>query len=218
MLAAACSASPPPVTWLPPEPEAPTRKVAPPPDTPKRPVTDEYHGVSVTDEYRWLEDSADPEVQSWVRTQDQYAHNFLDRLPGREFIRSRVKAVFAAEHPRYQWLEAAPNRWFVKVHRPPAQQPVVIALAPGADPSSGTVVVDPNRLDHTGGTAIDWFVPSHGGKLFAVSMSENGSEDGAVHVFDVATGKQVGEVVPRVQYPTGGGSLAWRADDKRRGA
>jgi prolyl oligopeptidase len=39
-----------------------------------------------------------------------------------------------------------------------------------------------------------------------------GSEDGSLHIFDVATGKETGEVIPRVQYPTGGGSLAWAAD------
>jgi prolyl oligopeptidase len=35
-----------------------------------------------------------------------------------------------------------------------------------------------------------------------------------LHIFDVATGKEIGEVIPRVQYPTGGGSLAWAADGK----
>jgi len=34
-----------------------------PPNTPKRPVTDQYHGVTVTDEYRWLENWNDPEVK-----------------------------------------------------------------------------------------------------------------------------------------------------------
>jgi prolyl oligopeptidase len=35
------------------------------PATPKRPVTDTYHGVKVTDDYRWLEKDADPEVKAW---------------------------------------------------------------------------------------------------------------------------------------------------------
>ena len=75
-------------------------------------------------------------------------------------------------------------------------------------------MVDPNTLNPKGTTAIDWYVPSPDGTLLAVSMSENGSEDGSVHVFEVATGQQLYEVLPRVQYPTGGGSLAWRADGK----
>ena len=35
------------------------------PDTPKHPVTDEYHGVKVTDDYRWLENWDDPQVKQW---------------------------------------------------------------------------------------------------------------------------------------------------------
>jgi prolyl oligopeptidase len=45
-----------------------------------------------------------------------------------------------------------------------------------------------------------------------VSLSDDGSEDGALHLFDVMSGKETGTPIPRVQYPTGGGSVAWRAD------
>ena len=44
--------------------------------------------------------------------------------------------------------------------------------------------------------------------MLAVSLSRNGSEHGTVHVFDVASGRDTGEAVPRAQYPTAGGSLA----------
>jgi len=68
------------------------------------------------------------------------------------------------------------------------------------------------RVESEGTTAIDWFVPSPDGKRVAVSLSDNGSEDGSLHVFDVASRREIGEVIPRVQYPTAGGSVAWRAD------
>src|SRR5262249_28303146 len=40
------------------------------------------------------------------------------------------------------------------------------------------------------------------------------SEDGTLHIFDVATGKEIDTPIARVQYPTAGGSLAWAADGK----
>jgi len=55
-------------------------------------------------------------------------------------------------------------------------------------------------------------VPSLDGRFVAVSLSEQGSEEGRLHVVDVATGKELGDVIPRVNYPTAGGSVAWNAD------
>jgi hypothetical protein len=40
------------------------------PATPKRPVTDEYQGVKVTDDYRWLENWDDPQVKQWSAAQN----------------------------------------------------------------------------------------------------------------------------------------------------
>src|SRR5262249_58523583 len=77
------------------------------------------------------------------------------------------------------------------------------------DPGAEKVVVDPNVIDPSGHTAIDFYVPSLDGSKVAVSLSENGSESGTVHVYDGATGKELGDVVPRVNGGTAGGSLAW---------
>jgi prolyl oligopeptidase len=41
-----------------------------PPSTPKRQVEDVYHGVTVIDDYRWLENFADPEVKQWVAAEN----------------------------------------------------------------------------------------------------------------------------------------------------
>ena len=46
----------------------------------------------------------------------------------------------------------------------------------------------------------------------AISLSLHGSEDGSVHVFDVASAKELGDVVPRVNFATAGGSVAWNPD------
>jgi len=54
--------------------------------------------------------------------------------------------------------------------------------------------------------------PSPDGKLVAISLSENGSEQGTLHFFEADTGKKLADEIPRVQYPTGGGSAAWTAD------
>ena len=182
------------------------------PRTPARPVVDHYHGVAVTDPYRWLEDGESPAVQAWSAAQNQRTRGYLDGLAIRPALHARLMAAASKTSPSYHNLSVAGGRLFTLTVQPPRQQPMVAVMPLDADPSRARTIVDPNTLDPSGQTAIDWFVPSPDGGKVAVSLSRNGSEDGTVHVFDVATGKQTGEAVPRAQYPTAGGSLAWRAD------
>lgn len=56
---------------------------AQPPVAPKKPVTDVYHGVQVTDDYRWLENYSDPAVRAWSDAENKYARKNLDSLPMR---------------------------------------------------------------------------------------------------------------------------------------
>ncbi len=184
------------------------------PAAPRQPVTETYHGVPVQDPYRWLEDWADPRVQHWSAAQDRRARAYLDALPYRQAIYDRLYRQISATSASFYALRAAGGRIFALYNQPPKNQPMISVLGGNADPAGARVVVDPNTLNPKGTTAIDWFVPSPDGSLLAVSMSENGSEDGSVHIFAVDSGKQVYEVLPRVQYPTGGGSLAWRADSR----
>ena len=182
------------------------------PATAVQPVTDRYHGVAVLDPYRWLEDGSSPRVVAWSAAQNSRTRAYLDRLPIRAMLHDRIMAAASHTSPSYHSLTMAGGRLFTLTVRPPKQQPMVTVMPAAADPSQARAVVDPNTLDATGQTAIDWFVPSPDGRQVAVSLSRNGSEDGTVHVFDVATGRETGEAVPRAQYPTAGGSLAWRAD------
>lgn len=180
--------------------------------TAKKPVTDTYQGVSVTDDYRWLEDYKDPEVRQWSEAQNQRTRAFLDKLPGREQIQKRLKDLNGGRSARYFGLIYRAGTLFALKFQPPKEQPFIVALKSADDPSTERVVLDPTVLNPKGTTAIDFFVPSLDGKLVAVSLSEGGSEDGTAHVYEVATGKELSDVVPRVNYPTAGGDVAWNAD------
>jgi prolyl oligopeptidase len=177
-------------------------------------VTDIYHGVQVPDPYRWLEDSSSQKVREWSAAQDEQTRHYLDALPQRGPIYLQLFNQISRTSSSYYALQVAGRSIFALYNQPPKQQPMIAVLTNAADPALARIIVDPNTINPKGTTAIDWFVPSHDGKLVAVSLSDDGSEDGALHLFDVDSGKEVAEPIPRVQYPTGGGSVAWRADNK----
>src|SRR5215467_166602 len=47
--------------------------MTPPPQSAVEPVTEIFHGVSVTDPYRWLEDQNSPRTRAWLEEQTDYA-------------------------------------------------------------------------------------------------------------------------------------------------
>ena len=183
------------------------------PMTPKHPVTNTYFGTTVVDDYQWLENFDDPAVQAWNAAENKLSRAYLDKLPARETGAAKLKQLYSATSPNYSGLMDRPGIIFALKFKPPAQQPWLITLKSLDDLSSEHVVFDPNKLNAKGTTAMDFIVPSHDGKKIAVSLSENGSEDGTLFFYDVETGAPLPDKIPRVQYPTGGGSVAWNADD-----
>jgi prolyl oligopeptidase len=179
------------------------------PQTAQRPVTDTYYGIKVVDPYRWLEDWNKPEVQTWTATQTRYTRAQLDARPFADAVRDRVKALGSSPQPRWTGLTYRPGVLFAIKYQPPLNQPLIVSMGTAADPSSERVIVDPNRLDSSGTTTIDYYEPSLDGRLIAVSLSKGGTEDGTVHVFEVATGKELADRVPRANGGTAGGGVAW---------
>jgi prolyl oligopeptidase len=184
-----------------------------PPETPKHPVRDEYHGVQVTDDYRWLENWSDPAVKQWSAAENARTREYLDHLPARAAIRERLKQLITGRSASYYALQFRAGMLFAMRYQPPQQQPVIVVMGSADDPASAKVVFDPNAASAKGSLAVDFFVPSFGGKYVAAALSENGSEDASAHIFEVATGKELSDVVPRVNFATAAGSIAWKADN-----
>jgi prolyl oligopeptidase len=182
------------------------------PATDKKPVTDVFDGATVKDDYRWLEQLNDPKVKAWTEKQNERSQKFLNALPGRTQLGAQIKKLITATPPTLAFPEVVANKIFGIKFDPVKQQPFVVVINSPDDPSSEKAICDPNTLDPSGKTSIDWFVPSPDGKTVAVSLSKNGTEDGDLCFFEVETGKQLPDVIKHVQFPTGGGSAAWTKD------
>src|SRR3954463_7958687 len=60
------------------------------PPTRSEAVSDQVHGVTVPDPYRWLEDSNSGDVREWTERQNELTRKILDSVPGRDKLRSRL--------------------------------------------------------------------------------------------------------------------------------
>jgi len=191
---------------------SPVARIPPPPLFPKGNTSDMLQGVRVADPYRALENAADPKVQAWSKAQNARTRAYLDAIPGRAAVAAKVARFLKDTSPILYHLQARGPSVFSLYMDFSRQQSSLVALNAGADPSSRRALLDPNVLDPTGHTAIDWFVASPDGGKVAVSLSSNGSEIGTLHIIDASSGKENEPPIDRVQYPTAGGAVAWTGD------
>ena len=183
-----------------------------PPATPKKPVTDTYNAVTVTDDYRWLENFDDPAVKQWADAQNAAARSFLQALPDRDALSRELRQVFQPAKARYFPIEQRGGKIFAMKSDRQHQHQIVVTLASLDDLASERTVLDPDAIDTQHLTEIDFAVPSVDGRYLAASLSTGGSESGDVHVYETATGKPLPDAIPRVNYATAGGGLVWNTD------
>lgn len=184
----------------------------PAPPTMKQPVVDVYHGVKVTDDYRWLENGQSPAVKQWVAAQNAYTHGYLEPLPQRAALVQYLLKVRQETHASYRSFEYTAGRLFALKHDPQRSSPLLVTFDSPENKASERVIVDLNTFLAGHPSQVDWYLPSPDGKLVGLALSTGGSEDSALYAVNIATGKQVGEAVPRVNFATGGGSMEWKLD------
>ena len=180
-----------------------------PPVAPVRPVTDTYYGTPVTDNYRYMENLKDPEVQSWMKAQDDYTRRTIAAIPDRNALVKRVEALMGGDSRRTDFTRRG-HRLFYQTAAA-GENLFKLAYRDGVD-GEEHLLVDPAKLstDASHHFALDWYAPSWDGRYVAYGISEGGSEKSVLHVVDVQTGRSLSEAIDR----TSDCIVSWRSDNR----
>ncbi|MDG0024200.1 prolyl oligopeptidase family serine peptidase [Trinickia sp. Y13] len=180
-----------------------------PPVAPVRPVTDTYFGTPFVDNYRYMENLKDPEVQSWMKAQDDYTRRVLAAIPGRDALAARIETLMGGDLRRTDFTRRG-HRLFYQTAAA-GENLFKLAYRDGVD-GPEHVLVDPAQLstDSSRHFALDWYAPSWDGRYVAYGISEGGSEKSVLHVVDVESGKTLAEAIDR----TSACVVSWRNDNR----
>ncbi len=180
--------------------------LTPSPATRRGDEADVFHGVTVPDPYRWLEDGDSAETTEWVELHNRRTREALAARPARSRWHERLSALAAL--PTTGELALAGDRLFL-MERPTGADQYVLAVRSALDPSvSPRVLVDPAQLATDGAVAVDWFQPSVDGRLIAYGISEGGTENSVLHVMNVDSGELLVDRIPDCRAA----SVAWQPD------
>lgn len=150
-------------------------------------VVETTHGITLNDEYRWMEDPANiAEMSGWVKAESAEARRALEALPERAGFASKLKEV-SSGLTRFRDVQMAND---VIVFRRTATGDKVAKLLVSTK-GKERVLIDPNAASGSV-QAIGSVSLSPDGKLVAVHTSLGGSEVGSIQLYDTATGDKVG--------------------------
>jgi prolyl oligopeptidase len=164
-----------------------------PPHSTLDPVTDVFHGVPVTDPYRWLEDQDSPRTRAWIEEQTLYARAYLDGIPGRERIRERIREFLAVE--TYDSLQKAAGRYFFRKRLPDQEQPCIY-VREGAD-GEDHLLINPSERGTGNYTAVKPLQVSPDGRLLLYEVKEGGERTGTFELLEIETRKRLPDLLPR---------------------
>jgi prolyl oligopeptidase len=170
---------------------------------PERPVTEVFFGHSVTDPYRYMEDTRDPEVARYLRSEAEHARRVLDAIPGRQALFERVSAL-AEAGTQVSMVQMAgrgkePRVFYLK--QQPGERARKLYVREGLN-GRERPLFDPQSAAPAGQRwSIDAYSAAPDGAHVVVGTAAGGSEETVFRVLEVATGKAVGEPIDRIAFP-----------------
>ena len=170
-----------------------------PPVAPVKSVIDDYYGTKVADPYRYMENLKNPEVEAWLKAQNEYTRAVLDKIPGREKLLARIRELDQSV-PRVSAIRM-PGDAYIIFKRQPKDDVAKIYLRNGLKGTDG-LLVDPEKITLTaedqarGKNGISGVAISPDGKLMVIGITPGGSEtNNELHVIEIASGREMGDVI-----------------------
>jgi prolyl oligopeptidase len=174
------------------------------PLTTKGNVVDDYHGQEVADPYRWLEDLGSAETRAWIDAQNSVTLPFLEHLPRRAAFLERLTQLW--NYPRTELpLREAGQLFYRRNTGLQKQSALYMRTSWAAEP---VLLLDPNTLSVDGSVSLADWAPSPDGRYLAYALSEGGADWAEIRVREIATGKDLADVVRWFRFST----ISWTKD------
>lgn len=165
------------------------------PITKKTDHKDVYFGTEVNDVYRWLEDDRSAETESWVKAQNVVTYKYLDQIPFRKAIKSRMEKLWNYEKISAPFVEGK-YTYFYKNNGLQNQSVLYRKDYLGNE----EIFLDPNTFSKDGTTSLAGINFTQDGSLVAYQISEAGSDWRKVIVLNAATKEKIGETLVDVKF------------------
>lgn len=165
------------------------------PETKRIDNVDTYFGEQINDYYRWLEDDRSTETEAWVKAQNVVTYGYLEQIPYRNQLKSRMEQLWNYEKISAPFKEGD-YTYYYKNNGLQNQSVLYRKDKVGKE----EIFLDPNTFSKDGTTSLGGINFSKDGSLVAYAISEGGSDWRKVIIMEAKTKKIIGDTIVDVKF------------------
>jgi prolyl oligopeptidase len=175
------------------------------PVTKKTDIVESYHGINVSDPYRWLEDDNSAETKAWVKEQNEITFNYLNKIPFRPQVRQRLEQMW--NYPKYS-APIKEGEYYYFYKNDGLQNQAIIYRQRGLN-TNPEVFIDPNTLSNEGVVALGVVSFSKNARYCAYTISKAGSDWSEGVLIDVESKSLLIDKIEWIKFS----GMSWVGDE-----
>ena len=171
------------------------------PKTKKNAVIDIYHNIEIIDNYQWLENTNNPEVDNWVKLQNKISLKYLKKISNTKGARKKTKS-YAWGQMEYDSYTAnkKDQKYYYKLMFPGRNSPLSIYYTKG-NKKSYQKLIGPNSISTKDRIIFTHLDPSYDDRFLAYQYNRNGSDWKEIRIVGIKRRHFFKEVLTEVVSP-----------------
>lgn len=173
--------------------------------TKKNPSPFTKHGITLIDDYAWLENTKSEDVTNWVDAQNKNTKTHLEEINLAKSIAAKIR-----EYDRLSTstLPDKKGKYFYKMYRKDNATPPYLTYRKSLT-DTPTEIVNSYKIYNDPTVFINGYYPSKNSKYLATKFNINGSDKNEVRFYNLTTATNQPDVLKNIKYS----NVEWNEDD-----
>jgi len=166
--------------------------------------TDDYHGTTVADPYRWMEDENGPDTRQWVAAQNELTAGYINQTGFKQPLEHQLQQYFnypKMSSPRKQ------GAYYYFFKNNGLQNHSVLYRQKDLN-TQPEVFLDPNTFSADGSVSLSVISFSHDNRYLAYATSVGGSDWREFRIIDLQSNQTLPEKLDNIKFS----GAAWYKD------